>query len=84
MLLFDWPLWGLAAIYFVLSFAMQQVINRMPLFCSFFWPFIAVWGICWTVIGCGLATTYWWPDSTVWEFIARLTVVFIALCRGNG
>lgn len=83
MFIFDWPLWGLAATYFVLSFAMQRVINRLPLFCSLFWPFISVWGITWTIIGYALTADYFWLDSTLWQHVGRLTIIFLAALPGQ-
>lgn len=76
------PLLGLAAVYGVLSFAMQRVINRLPLFCSLFWPFIASWGILWTVCGYAIVAQYAWPQSSLWGHVARIAVIFAAALPG--
>ena len=76
------PLLGLAVGYGLLSFAMQRVINRLPLFCSLFWPFIASWGICWTVVGYAIVAQYAWQQSSLWGHVARLAVLFVAALPG--
>ena len=76
------PLVGLAALYFGLSFAMQRVINRLPLFCSLFWPFVASWGILWTCVGYAIVAQYAWQQSSLWGHIARVAVIFVAALPG--
>ena len=77
------PLFGLAVVYFGLSFAMQRVINRLPLICSLLWTFYAPWGICWVIVGYGIARPYFWPESSFWADIGRMAFTFCLAWPGQ-
>ena len=66
----DLSFWGMVVLYFLLSFIMQRIINRLPLICGFLWWVTSSWGI--LAVGAGYTIIH--PESR--EHILKLAVVF--------
>lgn len=72
----DWPLVGVALLFFGLSFLMARLVDRLPVWCQTSWFLVAVWGIFWINFAYGVIH----PEA--WGHIRNLAIIFLAALPG--